>query len=86
MSNYLMTARRVRGHGGPITASVAGFCDLSGLHRSRVYELIAAGAIESIKIGKRRLILMDSYHQLIERQRAAGAGMAPRPGKSRAAG
>jgi hypothetical protein len=56
-----------------ITASVVNFCEMSGLGRSKVYELLDAGDLASIKIGKRRLIVLDSYHKLIERQRAAGA-------------
>jgi hypothetical protein len=46
---------------------------MSGLGRSKVYELLDAGDLDSIKVGKRRLIVLDSYHKLIERQRAAGA-------------
>jgi hypothetical protein len=56
-----------------ITASIVNFCEMSGLGRSKVYELLDAGDLASIKIGKRRLIVLDSYHKLIERQRAAGA-------------
>jgi len=56
-----------------ITASIVNFCEMSGLGRSKVYELLDAGDLDSIKVGKRRLIVLDSYHKLIERQRAAGA-------------
>lgn len=56
-----------------ITASIVNFCEMSDLGRSKVYELLDAGDLDSIKIGKRRLIVLDSYHKLIERQRAAGA-------------
>jgi excisionase family DNA binding protein len=58
-----------------ITAPVGEFCRLSGLGRTKVYELINAGELESITIGKRRLIVMASYTRLIERRRAAeGSG------------
>jgi hypothetical protein len=57
----------------PITATIPEFRRLSGISRSRIYELLDAGEIESIHIGTRRLILMDSYKRLIERQRAAGS-------------
>jgi hypothetical protein len=57
-----------------ITATIPRFRDISGIGRSRIYELLEAGELESIYIGARRLILIDSYRQLIERQRAA-----PRP-------
>ena len=54
-----------------ITATIPEFRRLSGIGRSRIYELLDAGELESIYIGARRLILIDSYRQLIERQRAA---------------
>ena len=54
-----------------ITASIVNFCEMSDLGRSKVYELLDAGDLDSIKIGKRRLIILDSYHKLIERQRAS---------------
>ena len=56
-----------------ITATIDNFCDISDIGRSRVYELLDAGEIESIKVGKRRLIIIDSYRRLIERQRATTA-------------
>lgn len=63
-----------------ITATVGEFCRLSGLGRSRVYEMIGdAGELESVLIGKRRLIIIDSYRQLIERRKVEGQKL-PRPG------
>jgi excisionase family DNA binding protein len=53
-----------------ITVPVGEFCQISGIGRTRVYELIADGSLDSITIGKRRLIVLDSFRQLIERQRA----------------
>jgi hypothetical protein len=54
-----------------ITATIPEFRRLSGIGRSKIYELLDAGEIESIHIGARRLILVDSYKRLIERQRVA---------------
>ncbi len=62
-----------------ITAPVAEFCILSGLGRTKTYELLGTGELDSITIGKRRLIIIDSYRRLIERQRAEGK-VFPRPG------
>ena len=62
-----------------ITAPIREFCALTGLGRTRVYELIGSGELESITIGKRRLVVIDSYRRLIERQRIAGQKF-PRPG------
>jgi len=57
----------------PITATILGFCKLSGLGRSKTYELLDAGEIESIHIGSRRLIIVDSYRRLLARLQATAA-------------
>jgi excisionase family DNA binding protein len=54
-----------------ITAPVAEFCILSGLGRTKVYEMLGDGSLKSIKLGKRRLVVLDSYRELVERQLAA---------------
>ena len=56
-----------------ITAPIGEFCRLAGIGRSLTYEMIGDGRLESILIGKRRLILLDSYRQLIERQLTAAS-------------
>jgi hypothetical protein len=63
----------LRGNGGatiPITATIPEFKRISGISRSRIYELLDAGELQSIHIGVRRLIIIQSYLDLIERQRA----------------
>jgi hypothetical protein len=62
-----------------ITATIPEFRRLSGIGRSRIYELLDAGEIESIYLGTRRLILIDSYRRLIERQRTATTPQRRRP-------
>ncbi len=65
-----------------ITAPIGEFCRISGIGRSRVYELIGDGSLESFTLGKRRLIVIDSYRRLIERQRGAlpkAAAVLPAP-------
>lgn len=42
------------------------FCRVSGSGRSKAYELLSEGRLKSIKIGKRRLIVIDSYRQLVD--------------------
>jgi excisionase family DNA binding protein len=49
-----------------ITATIPEFCRVSGNGRSKTYELLAEGRLKSIKIGKRRLIVIDSYRQLVD--------------------
>jgi len=56
-----------------ITAPIGEFCRLSGIGRTRIYELIGGGSLDSITIGRRRLIVIDSYRRLIERQRLTSA-------------
>ena len=53
-----------------ISASVSEFCQISGLGPSSVWKLLREGELQSIAVGRRRLILLASYHQFIERQRA----------------
>jgi hypothetical protein len=62
MTLYLRDAR--------ISASVAEFCSLSGLKTSSVWKLLREGKLQSICVGRRRLVLLASYHEFIERQRA----------------
>jgi predicted DNA-binding transcriptional regulator AlpA len=52
-----------------ITATIPEFRRITGISRSRIYELLDAGEIESVYIGTRRLVLIDSYRRLIQRQR-----------------
>ena len=60
-----------------ISAPINEFCALSGQGRTKVYEMLDRGELASIKIGKRRLILIDSFRKLIERQRAANSRAVP---------
>ena len=72
-----------------ITATIPEFRRLSGISRSRIYELLDAGELESVYIGARRLVLIASYRQLIERQRVVApppAPSSPRSDARRAAG
>jgi hypothetical protein len=54
-----------------ISASVKEFSRISGLGESTVWAMIHDRRLESVAIGRRRLVLIDSYRKLIERQRAA---------------
>lgn len=53
--------------GDPITATVEQFSALSGLGRTSIYELINSGALRSVRIMGRRLIVVESYRELVER-------------------
>lgn len=53
----------------PITVRILEAVRLTGIGRSKLYELIASGDIETIKVGSCTLIPMASLHGLIERAR-----------------
>jgi hypothetical protein len=38
------------------------------------YQMIAAGEIETVRVGKRQLVVTESYLRLIDERRAAGPG------------
>jgi excisionase family DNA binding protein len=51
----------------PIAVRILEAVRLTGIGRSKLYELIASGDIETVKIGSCTLIPMASLHRLIER-------------------
>jgi excisionase family DNA binding protein len=53
----------------PLTVRISAATRLTGLGRSKIYELIAAGDIETLKIGSATLIPFASLQGLIERSR-----------------
>lgn len=53
----------------PITVRVPEAARMLGLSRSRIYELITSGDIETIKLGRATLVPVDGLHALIERLR-----------------
>ena len=53
----------------PITVRIAEATRLTGIGRSKLYELMASGDLETVKVGRCTLIPMDSLCALIERGR-----------------
>ena len=49
----------------PLAYSVADAVRVSSLGRTKLYQLINEGRIETLKIGRRTLIRADSLHKLI---------------------
>ncbi|MEO6382766.1 MAG: helix-turn-helix domain-containing protein [Nitrobacter sp.] len=45
-------------------------CRLIGIGRSKLYELLDAGELETIKIGASRLVLVASLQAFVEARRA----------------
>jgi excisionase family DNA binding protein len=50
--------------GERLTCSVAEACKAIGLSRSKVYELISGGEVQSMTIGRRRLVSVPSLQRL----------------------
>lgn len=48
----------------------------TGLGRSTVYELLGSGELESIKVGRRRIVPADAITQFMNAKRAATADKA----------
>lgn len=53
----------------PISVRIAEAIRLTGIRRSKLYELMNSGDLETVKIGRCTLIPMDSLRALIERGR-----------------
>ncbi|MDT8758753.1 helix-turn-helix domain-containing protein [Sphingomonas psychrotolerans] len=66
---------RLSGNLSPITLRIADACRITGIGRSKFYELIKAGEIEVIKIGSITLVPMSGIQVLLAR---GGAGSAER--------
>lgn len=47
--------------------------ELLGMGRTKVYELMAAGLIESVKIGRSRRLTVTGVHEFLERLRVSAA-------------
>ena len=56
----------------PICVRVNDAARMIGVGRTKLYELIAAGEVETVKFGKSTRITTSSLHDLIRRQRGAG--------------
>lgn len=63
---------RAGGH-SPITLRIAEACRATGIGRSKLYELINVGEIETVKIGRITLIPVTSIEQLVARCRNIAA-------------
>lgn len=50
--------------GERLTCSVAEAAKAVGLSRSKIYELISEGEVQTAKVGRRRLVSIPSLHRL----------------------
>lgn len=51
----------------PLTVRIPTAVELTGLSRSRIYELIVSGDLEVVKVGRSTLVLYKSLKALIDR-------------------
>jgi excisionase family DNA binding protein len=49
-----------------LTCTIAEACQATGLGRTKIYSLISEGCIETVTIGRRRLVLVRSLFKLLE--------------------
>lgn len=57
----------------PLTVRIPEACRLTGIGRSKLYELIAEGRIEIVKVGGMTLVSFESLKRLIADARERGA-------------
>jgi excisionase family DNA binding protein len=53
-----------------LTCTIAEACEVTGLGRTKLYELIGDGKVSTTTIGRRRLVLVQSLLSLIEGNRS----------------
>ena len=49
----------------PVSTTIDDACHITGLGRTKVYELIGEGKLKAVAIGRRRLVLYSSIEELI---------------------
>ena len=59
----------------PITRPLRAFCREHGISPTLVYRWDDEGEVETLLVGNRRHIVVESYRRMIERRRAEQAGM-----------
>lgn len=72
-----------------ITIPIARFVAATGVDRNKLYALIYAGEIESVLVGRKRLIIMRSWYDYLDRlrsQQAKGIGLVASPNPRARAG
>ncbi len=48
-----------------MTATVREACEMTGLGKTKIYELMAQGALQSQTVGRRRLVKVDSLRAIV---------------------
>ncbi len=50
----------------PVTVTILGAKEALGIGHTKIYELIASGDLQTIKVGRRRLVRTDSIRALVD--------------------
>lgn len=58
----------------PISVRIPEACRLTGIGRSKLYQLIGSGDLETVKIGAMTLVPLNGLRDLIERARRGDRG------------
>jgi len=56
----------------PLLISIPTFCGAIGIGKTKTYEMLKNGTLQSVKLGSRRLILMHSVRDLIDSSSQTG--------------
>jgi hypothetical protein len=59
---------KLRPNKRPITVTIAHAREISGLGNSTIWKLISEGRLDTVSIGRRRLVLYDSLERLLSPQ------------------
>ncbi|GLT02457.1 hypothetical protein GCM10007897_38670 [Sphingobium jiangsuense] len=51
----------------PLTVTIEGTRQLTGLGNTKIFELLASGHLKRVKVGRRTLVTIQSIRALIER-------------------
>lgn len=65
----------------PISVRIREACRLTGIGRSKFYELVASGDIEVIKVGAMTLVPFDGLRAFIDRERSVSSCSEDRQGR-----
>ena len=69
-----------------MTVPLGEFVELSGIGRTAVYGMMQSGELKSVTLGKKRMVIVASYRELLERAMREQASYTPgrhRPGRPR---
>jgi len=60
-----------------LTCTIAEACEAIGLGRTKVYELIGEGCLETTRVGRRRLVFVRSLRTLLKAEPGPRSPMTP---------